>query len=50
MIETQHLTKRYGTTVAVDGVSFDVQRGPGDRLCGPKRGRQVDHDAHDPGP
>src|ERR1019366_7712241 len=27
MIETQHLTKRYGTTFAVDGVSFDVQPG-----------------------
>jgi ABC-2 type transport system ATP-binding protein len=35
MIETQHLTKRYGTTVAVDGVSFDVQPGRVTGFVGP---------------
>jgi ABC-2 type transport system ATP-binding protein len=37
MIETQHLTKHYGTTVAVDGVSFDVQPGRVTGFVGPLR-------------
>ncbi len=35
MIEAHHLTKRYGTTVAVDGVSFAVQPGRVTGFVGP---------------
>jgi ABC-2 type transport system ATP-binding protein len=35
MIEAQHLTKRYGNTVAVDGVSFVVQPGRVTGFVGP---------------
>jgi ABC-2 type transport system ATP-binding protein len=35
MIEAQHLTKRYGTTVAVDDVSFTVQPGRVTGFLGP---------------
>ena len=49
MIEAVDLTKRYGSQVAVDGVSFTVAARPGDRVPGPERGGQVDHDAADSG-
>ncbi len=35
MIETRHLTKRYGNTVAVDDVSFVVQPGRVTGFLGP---------------
>jgi ABC-2 type transport system ATP-binding protein len=35
MIQVQNLRKSYGTTVAVDGVSFDVRRGETFGLLGP---------------
>ena len=35
MIEAQHLTKRYGTTVAVDEASFAVQPGRVTGFLGP---------------
>jgi ABC-2 type transport system ATP-binding protein len=35
MIEAQHLTKRYGNTVAVDEVSFVVQPGRVTGFLGP---------------
>ena len=50
VIEVRDLTKRYGTTLAVDGLSFDVQPGRRDRLPRPERRRQVDDDADDPRP
>jgi len=49
MIEVNHLTKRYGKTVAVDQVSFKVEPGRS-RIPRTKRSRQVDHHAHDSGP
>ena len=48
MIEAKGLTKRYGATVAVDDLSFEVETRQGDRLPRPERGRQVDHHADDP--
>ena len=35
MIEAQHLTKRYGQTVAVDGASFAVRPGRVTGFLGP---------------
>ena len=35
MIEAQHLTKRYGTTVAVDEASFTVRPGRVTGFLGP---------------
>ena len=35
MIEAQHLTKRYGTTVAVDQASFTVRPGRVTGFLGP---------------
>ncbi len=39
MIEANQLTRRYGATVAVDGLSFDV--GGSDRVPRAERGREV---------
>ena len=50
MIEVHDLHKRYGDTLAVDGLSFAVQPGPRDRLRRAERRRQVDHHAPDPRP
>jgi len=35
MIEVRGLTKRYGATVAVDALSFDVRPGPVSGFLGP---------------
>ena len=35
MIEVKHLTRRYGSTLAVDDVSFSVERGAICGLLGP---------------
>ena len=45
MIEATGLTKRYGKTVAVDNLSFTVERGQGHRVPRPERGGQVHHHA-----
>ncbi len=49
-IEAHGLSKRYGSTLAVDDLTFTVQPGPGDRLRRAERRGQVDHDADDPRP
>src|SRR5215216_7151409 len=51
MIEVHGLTndQRYGDKLAVDDLSFTVRPGPGHRVPGTERGRQVDHHAADPG-
>ena len=48
MIEARNLTKRYGSTVAVDALSFDVRPGSVTGFLGPERVGQVHHDAADP--
>ena len=45
MIEVQSLSKRYGSTLAVDDLSFTVQPGVVTGFLGPQRGREVDHHA-----
>ena len=45
MITIERLTKRYGTTLAVDDVSFTARPGPGDRLPRTERRREVHHPA-----
>src|SRR4051794_13130134 len=35
VVRIRGLTKRFGTVTAVDDLSFEVQRGPGDGLLGP---------------
>jgi ABC-2 type transport system ATP-binding protein len=45
VIEARDLTKRYGTKVAVDHVSFTVQPGRVTGFLGAERGREVDDDA-----
>ena len=47
MIEARDLTKRYGDTVAVDGLSFDVPAGQVTGFLGPERFGQVDDHADD---
>ena len=49
-IEVTGLRKRFGPTVALDGLTFTVIAGKRDRLRRPQRGGQVDHDAGDPRP
>ncbi len=49
-IEVSGLRKRFGPTLALDGMSFTVAPGPGDRLRRPERRREVHHDAGDPRP
>ena len=50
MIVTRGLTKRYGDTVAVDGLSFTVRPGVVTGFLRPQWLGQVDDDAHDHGP
>jgi len=52
MIEANHLTKRYGTTVAVNEVSHLApgRSRAGDWLPRPQRDRQVDDRVPDPRP
>ena len=45
MITIERLTKKYGTTLAVDDVSFTARAGPGDRLPRTERRREVHHPA-----
>ena len=49
MIEARGLTKRYGDTLAVDGLSFDVAARPGHGLPRSQRVGQVHHHAHGDG-
>ena len=46
MIEVESLTKRYGRATAVDGISFQVEKGEILGFLGPERGRQDHHHAH----
>ena len=48
MIEVRNLTKRYGETLAVDHLSFDVKPGVVTGFLGPNGAGRVDHDAPDP--
>ena len=50
MIEAPELTKRYGDTTAVDGVSSTIAAPLGDRVPRAGRRRQVDHHADDRSP
>lgn len=43
VIAVEHLTKRFGDVLAVDGVSFTVARGLVCALLGGQWGRQDDH-------
>ena len=45
LVETRAVSKRYGTTLALDNVSMRVAAGPLGRPCRPERRRQVDHGA-----
>ena len=49
MIEVKSVSKNYGTTRALDQVSFSVEKQPNPRLPGTKRGGQEhgDEDHHD---
>jgi ABC-type branched-subunit amino acid transport system ATPase component len=40
MLNVDHLTKRYGNVIAVDGLSFEVGPGRGHRLPWPDGGRE----------
>ena len=44
MIEVKHLTRRYGSTLAVDDVSFSVERGAICGLLGPNGAGKVHDD------
>ena len=46
MITVDHLTKRYGTVVAVDGLSFEVGPGRVTGFLGPNGAGQDHHPAH----
>ena len=48
MIEVEGLTKRYGSTLAVDDLSFTVEPGAITGFLGPNGAGQVDDDARDP--
>jgi hypothetical protein len=50
MIGVRGLSKRYGATVAVDALSFDLRRGMVTGILGPQRRRQVHHHTPDPWP
>ena len=45
MIKVEGLTKRYARNVAVDNISFEVEKGPDRRFPGAQRGRQDHHHA-----
>ena len=47
MIEVENLVKRYGGHLAVDHLSFTVEKGQRLRLPGPKRRREIHHHEHD---
>ena len=48
VIEVEALTKRFGSTLAVDDLSFSVEPGRVTGFLGPNGAGQVDHDAGDP--
>jgi ABC-2 type transport system ATP-binding protein len=50
MINIDHLTKRYGTVTAVDGLSFEVGPGRVTGFLGAQRRRQDHHAADAAGP
>ena len=50
VIEVEGLTKRYGSTLAVDDLSFSVTAGNGHRVPRAERRREVDDDARDSRP
>ena len=50
MIAAHTLTKRYGSTLAVDDLSFEVSPGRGDRVSRTERVREVHDHADDHGP
>ena len=49
-IEVSGLRKRFGPALALDGMSFTVAAGAGDRVRRAERSGQVHHDAGDPRP
>ena len=49
-IEVTGLRKRFGPTVALDGMSFTVRPGQVTGFVGPNGAGQVHHDAGDPRP
>ena len=49
MIKVENLTKAFGPKLAVNDVSFTVERGEVLGFLGPERRGQVHHDAHGDG-
>jgi hypothetical protein len=47
MIKVENLTRTFGPKVAVNNVSFTVERGENPRVSGAQRRRQIDHHADD---
>ena len=47
MIKVENLSKSFGPKMAVNRVSFTVERGEVLGFFGAKRGREIDHHAHD---
>jgi ABC-type branched-subunit amino acid transport system ATPase component len=49
MITAHSLTKRYGSTTAVDNLTFEVQPGAATGFLGPNGSGKSTNDAHDHG-